>query len=507
MAATKWRGRRRRRRKQDATETREAQLARIQASDNPANYPAIVEGFKARGIPVDDIKPRENVLTYRAWQAKGRQVRKGEKSVKIDVWIEYEKKSDGDAAPAGNASAANEAGGDGEKRIGRSRRSVAVFHISQTDPVAPGESLPETRPDGDKPDEDKPQPRTRDAGNASGDASGNASGTRPRKPARPRGPSSERLRELADNMETKIQSKLDPAIGRQNYTRRRAGIAAGMREDGYRLQRIQAARRKMADAIDAGTLPDCLAGVYSEADLGKLTSDYFARERGRESLSDDERDAADWLAGDDDMAQMKADRDAQRKRDARLRDIMANPPDGFFPTPKPLAARMVEMANIRNGDEILEPSAGIGHICGAISEHAHAAGIDVDVIAVECDAMLAAHLEETGQAVHRADILTVTGRVDRVVMNPPYERKQDLRHVRHCFGMLRDGGRLVALISAGFQHRADRETCDFREWLQSETIVDHCEILEDAFKGADSLRQTGVRVALLSLRKPGGPDA
>jgi hypothetical protein len=33
------------------------------------NYPAIFEGFMAKGIPEADIKPRENVFTFNAWKA------------------------------------------------------------------------------------------------------------------------------------------------------------------------------------------------------------------------------------------------------------------------------------------------------------------------------------------------------------------------------------------------------------------------------------------------------
>lgn len=478
---TTGRGRARRRRRGRNEETREQQLARIQASDNEANYPAIIAGFKARGITEAEIVPRENVFTYRAWQAKGRQVRKGEKSVKIDVWIQYEKKdTEGD-----------------EKKVGRSRRSVAVFHVSQTDPIRFGKPLPDARPDSEKPDEDKPQPRPK-PGNPSGDGL-------PRR----RGVSAERLRDLADNMEKRIQDKLHPAISRQNFTHRRARIAASMREDAYRMQTVQSARRKMADAIDADTLPDCLVGVFSESDLERLTSKYYREGNGRESLTQAQQDAADWLHGEE-IAQHEAERDAQRRRDERMRELMTNPPEGFFPTPAGLAARMVELADIQSGDEVLEPSAGMGHLCEAYASHVAArvdefagdAGLP-SLIVVEQDGRLCEYLREEGfSETVQADILDVCGEVDRVVMNPPYERKQDLRHVRHCFGMLKPGGKLVALVSAGFQYRADRETCDFREWMQSETVVDHCEIIDDAFKGPESMRQTGVRVGLLVLSKP-----
>jgi len=84
-------------------------LSRARSSDSFANYPAILEGFSARGIT--DIRPRENVLTYKAWQALGRQVKKGEKGVPITTWIQVEK--NGETFPV-------------------AKRST-VFHISQTE--------------------------------------------------------------------------------------------------------------------------------------------------------------------------------------------------------------------------------------------------------------------------------------------------------------------------------------------------------------------------------------
>ena len=46
--------------------------------------------FTERGWAPEDVKPRENVFTYKAWQALGRQVRKGEKGVKVCVYITTE---------------------------------------------------------------------------------------------------------------------------------------------------------------------------------------------------------------------------------------------------------------------------------------------------------------------------------------------------------------------------------------------------------------------------------
>jgi hypothetical protein len=479
MANTRY-SRRTRKGKNGSAESAADALARIQASENEANYPAVISAFVARGIPAEQVLPRENVFTYRAWQAKGRQVKRGEKSVKIDVWIEYDKKGEKgeNGAPA--------TGPDGRPERGRARRSVAVFHISQTEPIEAGETPPATRPAGDlPPDEHENAPNAPSPQNS----------TRG-------GVSAERLRELAANMQSKIDAKLSPSISRQNYTRRRAAIAEGMRHDAYRLQDIQRARRKMADAIDAGTLPECLRGVYSESDLRELTRDTYAHE----TVSDAVREARAWLTGNHETEADKAAREAYEAEQRLRTEILANPPDGYFPTPASLARRMVDMLNIQNGNEILEPSAGTGALVDAcvswICENTPRVRATVTI--VEQNSRLCEYLRLQGFTdTYQADILEVSGEVDRVIMNPPYENKQDLRHVRHCFGMLKPGGRMVALISAGFQFRADRETMEFREWMQNETIIDHCEILEDAFRGPESQRQTGVRVALLNLRKGG----
>ena len=77
------------------------------------NYPAIYEGFEAKGI--SDIQPRVNVFTYHAWRAKGRQVRKGEHGVKVVTWITSTDKDTGK-----------------EKKY---PKGTTVFHISQTDPI------------------------------------------------------------------------------------------------------------------------------------------------------------------------------------------------------------------------------------------------------------------------------------------------------------------------------------------------------------------------------------
>ena len=102
-------------------ETPAEALARIQNGFS-RNDALVVALFAARGIDPATIEPRENVLTYRAWQAKGRQVRRGEKSVRISTFIPIPAKLD----PV-----------TGKVIEPASSRpwTAAVFHVSQTKTV------------------------------------------------------------------------------------------------------------------------------------------------------------------------------------------------------------------------------------------------------------------------------------------------------------------------------------------------------------------------------------
>lgn len=99
-------------------------LARAIGGLSVSNYPAIFQGFAAKGIPESEIKPRENVFTFDAWKALGRYVRKGEHGVKVMTFIETKSKEvDRDT---------------GEPKIIRRPWTTTVFHISQTEAMNGG---------------------------------------------------------------------------------------------------------------------------------------------------------------------------------------------------------------------------------------------------------------------------------------------------------------------------------------------------------------------------------
>ena len=109
--------------KKDKIELQKEALNRATQNISMMNYPEIFRSFIERGIPEDDIIPRENVLTYNAWLAVGRQVKKGEHGVRVLTWIQTSK----DILDEQTEEIKNE--------THRRPHSATVFHISQTQPV------------------------------------------------------------------------------------------------------------------------------------------------------------------------------------------------------------------------------------------------------------------------------------------------------------------------------------------------------------------------------------
>ncbi|HEY2350903.1 MAG TPA: ArdC-like ssDNA-binding domain-containing protein [Candidatus Acidoferrum sp.] len=103
---------------------RQEALTRAISGQTMSNYPAIFEGFIAKGIPESEILPRENVFTFDAWRALGWTVRRGEHGVKVLTFIER---------------ASKETEGTGERKTIRLAWSTTVFHVSQTEALQGGE--------------------------------------------------------------------------------------------------------------------------------------------------------------------------------------------------------------------------------------------------------------------------------------------------------------------------------------------------------------------------------
>ena len=107
--------------KSKVNERNEDALHRALTNESLSNYNTIINGFISRGISEDDIKPRENIFTYAAWKALGRQVKKGEHGIKICTFIPIDSKEK------------DKKTGEVVFKTSSRPRMTTVFHITQTD--------------------------------------------------------------------------------------------------------------------------------------------------------------------------------------------------------------------------------------------------------------------------------------------------------------------------------------------------------------------------------------
>ncbi|MFA5376626.1 MAG: SAM-dependent methyltransferase [Dehalococcoidia bacterium] len=140
--------------------------------------------------------------------------------------------------------------------------------------------------------------------------------------------------------------------------------------------------------------------------------------------------------------------------------------NGYFPTPNAIVMKLCDLADIQPGQCILEPSAGQG----AISTELYHRGAKV----FACELLEANRKVLMGDGMPPTSLfsepdftkLETQQRFDRVAMNPPFEKRQDILHVMRAFSMLKPGGKLVSVMSAGVKFRDDALGREFREFVE-----------------------------------------
>lgn len=122
----------------------------------------------------------------------------------------------------------------------------------------------------------------------------------------------------------------------------------------------------------------------------------------------------------------------------------------YFPTPEPLGYKMVEWANMGEGDTALEPSAGHGAIARYVSK-------SNELLSIEPSQSLFAKLQLKAGGLGRKFLnstfenYNVANKHDVVVMNPPFGTAgaTAIAHLDKAFRHLDEGGRVVAIIPRG----------------------------------------------------------
>lgn len=165
---------------------------------------------------------------------------------------------------------------------------------------------------------------------------------------------------------------------------------------------------------------------------------------------------------------------------------------GYFPTPPAVVARLVQQANIQPGMRVLEPSAGRGNIVAGLA----AAGATVHAYELLPENVDALRVQNLARNFVQADFLAMepgmqapVGFFDAVVMNPPFAKQADIKHVMHALKFLKPSGLLVSVMSSSVAFRDNKLTQDFRDLIRARG--GDIEALEDgAFKASGTMVRT-----------------
>lgn len=303
---------------------------------------------------------------------------------------------------------------------------------------------------------------------------------------------SEKLRRLAYAMETTINYKLNPSIAQQNPTARRARIAADMARDGERLKKIQSILYGLAMLNDAGQLPPQL-NIFYKSQVELLLSRYSdCSELHKIGI----RSRSDWDIAQDYINRMlnPVDPVKAKIKEIELGLVGCNIP-GFYPTPVEVVAKMVRSVDWSKVNSALEPGAGNGLIAQAIAEHCN------NITVCEINYTLRELLSLKGFHIADHDFLDHSGKYDVILMNPPFERFQDIDHVKHAYSLLSDNPyrRLVSVMSESTFFNKKSKATEFRHWLNS--VGATIEPLGSAFSkaGLDRIRTTAVKSRLVTI--------
>lgn len=174
----------------------------------------------------------------------------------------------------------------------------------------------------------------------------------------------------------------------------------------------------------------------------------------------------------------------------------------FFPTSAAVTEEAIDAADIQGGMDVLEPSAGMGHMADAIREQT---GVEPEV--VELSGERRELLEAKGYNLVGSDFMEVSGKqYDRIVMNPPFSKGRDIQHVQHAYSLLKPGGRLVAIMSEGAFFQSNKAAENFRAWLDGLGATSE-RLPEGSFMDPALPVNTGVNARMVVIDKPAAEES
>lgn len=319
------------------------------------------------------------------------------------------------------------------------------------------------------------------------------------KKEKPRSDIADEIEAIADKMQKAID---DCFADRLSNTPKRYAQMMRKQQEGHQLQRAQKLLFALAEQWKSGAMKSPLDKIRSRAaavravasKLEPVANGFHAYHiETNEPANDDPLTLAAW-----NLLNAAADSEpTQQQQQAAIKVLEGQAQNasiaGYYPTPDPVIDLMLSFVDITSFQRVLEPSAGKGNIAD------RARLLCAQVECFEVSPLLREILESKNHKVLGGDFLEATPDpvYDFVLMNPPFEKLQDIDHIMHAYKFLQPGGELVAICSpAVFFHQSTKAQMG-REWLEMRG-AHSVDLMPGSFKSSG----TNVNAKLIYIRKP-----
>lgn len=130
-------------------------------------------------------------------------------------------------------------------------------------------------------------------------------------------------------------------------------------------------------------------------------------------------------------------------------------------TPKELVNILINYADIKETDHVLEPTAGTGNIADLLKYYTN------NIDCIEYMYNYNELLKLKGYNVIGSDFMECTNynSYEKIIANFPFSREQEM--IKHAYKMLKSDGKMVVITSNHWTFANDKESINFREWLNN----------------------------------------
>ncbi len=122
----------------------------------------------------------------------------------------------------------------------------------------------------------------------------------------------------------------------------------------------------------------------------------------------------------------------------------------FYETPVEVVRELIDLAEIKETDNILEPSAWLWAISENIPRYWKLTMIELDINKYN---KLKENTIFKDDEIINKDFLEYDWKFNKIIANPPFRNNQDVKHILHMYDLLEKWWRLVSVAGAGIQHK------------------------------------------------------